>query len=72
MNQMTHDENEQPELEPDTPPVSQRSPFLIALLSASVVGLATFFAAEKWLPHEVDAIPDTVGVMQQQNVPVCK
>ena len=67
---MTHDENEQPELAPDTPPVSQRSPFLIALLSASVVGLATFFAAEKWLPHEVDAIPDTVGVMQQQNVPV--
>ena len=65
---MSHDEKTQPDSTSRVPRGSQRFPFLVAVLGASVVALATFFAAEEWLPAEVTGLAGLPQVPERQVV----
>ena len=65
---MSHDEKNQPDSASRVPRGSQQFPFLVAVLGASVVALATFFTAEEWLPAEIAGRPQLPQVPQRQPV----
>ena len=65
---MLHDEKNQPASASHVPRGSQRLPFLVAVMGASVVALATFYAAEEWLPAELVGKPQLPQVPEREPV----
>ncbi|MDB4557818.1 hypothetical protein N9053_01580 [bacterium] len=62
---MSHDEQTPTDPPARVPHASRNSPSLVAVLGASVIAMATFFAAKQWLPDGVNAMP---SIPQQRPV----
>ncbi|MDB4695032.1 hypothetical protein OAF47_01035 [bacterium] len=55
---MSNDEKKSPKPSANATPAAGSSPFLLAVLGASVIALVTFLGAKAWLPDVVVVIPD--------------